>query len=78
MPNVDLDYGVIRRLFRSRPSSSPRSVLTNLERRAVASAAYCDDYIGLACLEDPLTVHCDLQDWDRHRRRGFDWEEIFN
>lgn len=53
-------------------------MITNLERRAAASSADCDDDIGIAGLEDPLPVHYDLQDWNRHRGRGFDWEQLFN
>lgn len=32
---------------------------------------------GVASPEDPLPLHFDFQDWDRHRRRNFDWDDLF-
>lgn len=77
MPNVNMDSALILRLFRSRSEHSARHVSTEQERRAAASAADCEEAIGVASLEDPLPVHTDLQDWYRHQRHNFDWDDLY-
>lgn len=76
MSNVNLNSAVIRGPFRSRSSSSTQPGSTNREQRAAAAAADSEDAVGTASPEDPLPVHSDYQDWDRHRRRGFDWDDL--
>lgn len=77
MRNVDMNSAVIRRLFRARPQSSLQPVLTDSERRAAASAADNEDAIGTASPDEQLPLHFDLQDWNRSRRLGFDWDDLY-
>lgn len=76
MPNVNLNTAVIRRLFRARANPAAQPAPTDRERTAAATAADSEDAIGTASPEDLLPVHFDSQDWDRHRRRGFDWGDL--
>lgn len=76
MRNVDLDSSLIRRLFRARQSSSGSPPLTERERRAADTVADSEESICLASLNAPIPVHIDVQEWNKNRRRNFDWEEL--
>lgn len=78
MLEVDLESTLIYRLFPAHSSSFNVLTSTDRVRRAAATAAESEDGISVASLEKPLPRHFDIQDWDRHRRRNFNWYEIFN
>lgn len=76
MLQVNLNSAVIRRLFQARRSTSAQPAPTERQRRAADSTADSKDAIGTASPEDPLPVFLELEDWDRHRRWNFNWDEL--
>lgn len=51
-------------------------MLSDHKRRALTSAIISKEAIGTASSDDQQPAHFDLQDRDRSRRQGLDWDDL--